>query len=111
MSSSSRAHSFPPPSLVARSRLSLQQIQTVLSRFFPSENSVYLLLVPTSPLSSPNPFTPTKRVTDSFRFDLADDGQPYGHFYEGLDLVRDVSGKVVVHKGEGGRWELGELAF
>lgn len=38
-------------------------------------------------------------------------GEKYGHLYEGLDLVTDVSERSVVKKGEDGKWALEDLVF
>lgn len=79
----------------------MSQLAGTLDRFFASSTSVHLLAIPRS----------LPRIEQTLKFDLASNGDKFGHLYEGLDLVEEVSEHKDVKKNAEGKWELEGIVY
>lgn len=79
----------------------LFQLAGTLNRFFTSHSSIHLITIPRS----------IPRIEQTLKFDLASNGDKFGHLYEGLDLAEEVTEHKVVKKDAEGVWQLGDLVY
>ncbi|KAL7415831.1 hypothetical protein BDY24DRAFT_412767 [Mrakia frigida] len=80
---------------------SSKQLAGTLNRFFTSHSSIHLITIPRS----------IPRIEQTLKFDLASNGDKFGHLYEGLDLAEEVTEHKVVKKDAEGVWQLGDLVY
>ncbi|CED82765.1 Quinonprotein alcohol dehydrogenase-like superfamily [Phaffia rhodozyma] len=66
---------------------SSHQLEGTLDRFFKDVELIHLLAIPRS----------NERIEKTLKFDEAGNGEKYGHLYEGLDLVAEVSKRSRPH--------------